>query len=110
MRKTKEREGSVSVSSGFCIKGRAREGRKERGRLEGFRGGAMLALCLLTYIGPLESASPFQLLFLLRSVFTATDDCLLFLCSLLFLSLMYFPRCVHFLLHSSGKSAQAYTR
>lgn len=26
----------------------------------------MLALCLLTYIGPLESASPFQLLFLLR--------------------------------------------
>lgn len=70
----------------------------------------MLALCLLTYIGPLESASPFQLLFLLRSVFTATDDCLLFLCSLLFLSLMYFPWCVHFLLHSSGKSAQAYTR
>lgn len=55
-RRKKEREGSVSVSSGFCIKGRAREGRKEEGRLEGFRGGAMLALCLLTYIGPLESA------------------------------------------------------
>lgn len=70
-RKPKEREGSVSVSfPGFCIKRRAREGRKEKGRLEGFRGGAMLALCLLTYIGPLESASPFQLLFLLRSAVT----------------------------------------
>lgn len=30
------------------------EGRKEKERLEGFLGGAMLALCLLTYIGPLS--------------------------------------------------------
>lgn len=87
-RRRGEREGSVSISfPGVCIKGRAREGRKEKGRLEGFRGGAMLALCLLTYIGPLKSAS---LLFCSALLSRATDDCPLF-ALLTFVSFSHFP-------------------
>lgn len=53
----------------------------------------MLALCLLTYIGPLESASPFQLLFLLRSVFTATDDSAFSLLAFLSFTHVFSPVC-----------------
>lgn len=56
MRREEKGEGGLCQCFLRFLHKRTSEGRKEEGRLEGFGGGAMLALCLLTYIGPLKSA------------------------------------------------------
>lgn len=117
-----EEGGSASISSLVLSGKRRSEGEEE----EGSRGGAALALRLLTYIGALKSTPLCQILFWLSC---AVDDFLCnppssltpqSFCPLLFfsfhyffppLSLLYFtPECIHFLIQCSGKLSQAFKR